>query len=300
MIVPTCPLCGASGRPFVTATDRNRGLAAERFAYARCEACASVFMVDVPANLAQYYVGDYYGFDEHGEPPWTRNALLARSETARIELLLGHVGPGPLIEIGAGPGGFASAAKAAGFAVTAIEMDARCCDYLTRRVGVRAIRSDEPAVVLAGLPPARVIALWHVLEHLADPAAMLAGAAARLEPGGVLALGVPNPDSLQFRLLRSRWAHLDAPRHLCLMPAAALIAQAEGLGLRCVEQTTADPFGEHSNMFGWASAMRRDPAAGPTPGPVIAAAQAVTAVLGPVERRGLHGAALTLLLRKDG
>jgi SAM-dependent methyltransferase len=298
--VLTCPLCGASGRPFLTAVDRNRGLGEGRFAYLRCGACDTVYMSEVPVDLARFYVGDYYGFDEHGEPPWTRNELLARSEAARIELLLRHVEPsGQLVEVGAGPGGFASAARAAGFDVTAIEMDARCCEYLTRRVGVRAIRSDDPEAVLVGLPPARVIALWHVLEHLADPAGLLARAAERLEPGGVLALGVPNPDSLQFRLLRSRWAHLDAPRHLCLMPAAALIAHADGLGLHCVELTTADPFGEHSNMFGWASALRRDPSAGPTPGPVIAAAQALTAVLGPVERRGLHGAALTLLLRKD-
>lgn len=282
------------------ARDRNRELAAETFAYDRCDVCDTLYMREVPANLARYYAGDYYGFDAQGEPPWRRIPLLERAETVRVEMLLRHVAPGRLIEIGAGPGGFAHAAREAGFDVTAIEMDARCCAYLAERVGVRAIESDRPTEALADLPPARVIALWHVLEHLPDPGELLARAAERLEPGGVLALGVPNPQSVQFRLLGRRWAHLDAPRHLCLMPAGALLARAGELGLRSVEKTTADPFGEHSNMFGWATALRMRPAAGPTPGPVVAAAQALTAALAPLERRGLNGAALTLMLRKDG
>jgi SAM-dependent methyltransferase len=282
------------------ATDRNRGIADGSFAYDRCGRCRTLFMRSVPANLDRYYVGDYYGFDEHGEPPWRRDELLARAEAVRVEMLLRHVAPGPLIEIGSGPGGFASAARGAGFDVTAIEMDDRCCDYLARRVGVRAIRSDRPADELMRLGTVRVVALWHVLEHLTDPADVLARATDRLEPGGILALGVPNPDSLQFRLLGRRWAHLDAPRHLRLMPASALVARAGELGLTQVEMTTADPFGEHSNMFGWATALRLRPAAGPTPGPVIAAARALTAAVAPLERRGLNGAALTLLLRKDG
>ncbi len=294
-----CPLCGADSAYALTAVDRNRESTSERFTYNRCGACGTVFMRDVPDELARYYEGDYHRFDTDGSPEWTHNPTLIEVEEFRVAMLLRHVRPGALIDIGAGPGGFAAAAKAAGFDVTAIEMDARCCEYLQAGLGVRAICSDQPIEQLCALEPARVISLWHVLEHLADPAAMLAAAAERLQPGGVLALGVPNPHSLQFRLLGARWAHLDAPRHLCLMGEQALVAAGRSYGLRPLEATTGDPFGRVCNLHGWSYALRRRPARGDSPQAVIRAAQAIRMLLAPVENDRHQGAALTLLLAKD-
>ena len=45
------------------------------------------------------------------------------------------------------------------------------------------------------------------------------------------------------RLLGKRWAHLDAPRHLCLMPEDALVSRLQTLGLRRLVAITGDPFG---------------------------------------------------------
>ena len=58
--------------------------------------------------------------------------------------------------------------------------------------------------------------------------------------------GPEDPRSLQFRLLRARWAHLDAPRHLCLVPPDALVRR-EQLGMRSVAMTTNDPYGVGCN-----------------------------------------------------
>lgn len=294
-----CPLCGSRGRRRLIAWDRNRETTAERFRYDRCVECATVFIAQPPADLGSYYAGDYYNFDADGQPAWKRSPLLIRSEEYRVSLLLRHVRRGRLIEIGSGAGGFASAANAAGFAVTAVEMDRRCCEYLEQDMGVETICSDRPVEVLSGLPRAEVIALWHVLEHLIDPAELLAVAADRLAPGGMLALGLPNPDSLQFRLLGRRWAHLDAPRHLSLMPAWAVIAHVGALGLTPVELTSRDPCGLLCNMFGWTYAMRWRPAAAPTRAPTVTAARLVNALLAPIERSDLRGTAMLLLLRKD-
>lgn len=216
-----------------------------------------------------------------------------------MEQLTRIVGPGRLIDIGAGAGGFVAAALAGGFDVTAIEMDGACCSYIGERLGAEAICSDRPLEALRALPPARVISLWHVLEHLPAPGEMLALAAERLEPNGVLALGVPNPASIQSRLLRGRWAHLDAPRHLCLAPAAALLARARELGLRPVLQTTSDPSGLACNLHGWVYGLRRDPSQGPARGTALRLGSLLTAAVSPIERRGARGAALTLFLRKQ-
>lgn len=293
-----CPLCGGPSVGALTARDRNREITDELFHYNRCLRCGSVFMVDVPDDLSPYYAGPYHAFDGNGRPEWTCNPSLQEVERYRVELLRRHVGTGALVDVGAGPGAFAAAAKGAGFEVTAIEMDRRCCDYMEGELGIRAICSDEPAAMLASVAPARVITLWHVLEHLRDPAGMLAAAAAALEDGGVLALGVPNPESLQFLLLGARWAHLDAPRHLCLMPEQALVAQLRPLGMRLLEATTTDPFGRICDLHGWTYALRRRPAEGRTSAGVIRAAQAIQAVAGPLERSGERGSALTLLFAK--
>ncbi|GAC1438836.1 MAG: hypothetical protein NVSMB51_15540 [Solirubrobacteraceae bacterium] len=289
-----CALCGGPGTLLLTARDRNRELAPEAWVYERCSVCASVFIAEPPPSMVPFYAGDYHGFDEHGRPAWEGNPVLEAAEAFRVALLLEYVPPGPLIEIGAGAGGFAHAAAAAGFAPTAIEMDARCCEYLAGFA--TAIRSDDPRGALADLAPARVVAMWHVLEHLPEPGEVLRAAAAKLEPGGLLAVGVPNPDSLQFRLLRARWAHLDAPRHLCLIPPAALIEHCRGLGLELVERTTADPFGRDCNRFGWECALRARPAVQPAPRPIARAARLLARAAAPLEAS--RGSAITLLLRR--
>jgi SAM-dependent methyltransferase len=294
-----CPLCGGLGNDAFSVGDRNRESTDEVFSYARCASCATLFMLDPPADLSRYYAGDYYHFDGEGQPEWKRNPVRLESASYRVALLLEHVAPGSLIEIGAGTGAFASAAKAAGFDVTAIEMDQSCCRYLRESEGVTAICSDRPLAELQSLPPARAVAMWHVLEHLPNPGEVLEQIAAKLEPGGVLAIGVPNPSSLQFRLMGARWPQIDAPRHLCLMPPAALLRKGEQLGLRGVAITTNDPEGRDFDLFGWADALRRRPASGPPSRYVGYLALALRRLAAPLERTGNRGSAVTLLLRKE-
>jgi SAM-dependent methyltransferase len=269
-----------------------------RFPYARCQECGTFFMEDVPADLGRYYEGDYYQFGLDGEPAWKTSDIRVRAESYRVELLRRHISGGRLIEIGSGTGGFAVTASAAGFDVTSIEMSERCCSYLNECAGITAICSDLPLDVLASLPDADVVALWHVLEHLPNPGETLGLVAEKLTPGGVLALAVPNPSSLQFRLLKRRWAHLDAPRHLCLIGPDALVQKGEELGMECVAMTTSDPDGLECNFLGWVNAFERRPASDSISRAGGFAALAVHRTLAPLERRGQRGAAITLLLRK--
>ncbi len=290
---PVCRLCGATGDRLLEAVDRNREVDDRRFAYSRCRSCRTVQLENVPTDIERYYPQDY-----HGVPTPADLRLRAAGEQHKVDLLLEHVEPGRLVEVGPSYGAFAFAAKAAGFEVTGIEMDPACCDYLRDVVGVEAIRSTAPQDVLSSLPPSRAIAMYHVIEHVPRPWAVIDAAAASLEPGGVLAIALPNPDSLQFRRLGSRWAHLDAPRHQYLIPLETLTSHARSAGLEVAAVTTTDPFGRHCNRWGWEYAMRRRPAAAPSSIVTVAASHLVAAALAPVERRGLRGCAYTVLLRR--
>jgi 2-polyprenyl-3-methyl-5-hydroxy-6-metoxy-1,4-benzoquinol methylase len=274
--------------------DRNRGIGNERFNYRRCLTCRSYHLADPPSDLGRYYPEAYYQLPEVVELD-----RLATTEAPKLALLRPFAPSGSLVDVGAGLGLFARAASTAGYDVATIEMDGRCCEYLQRVVGVRVIQSDAPEQALAGLDLVHVITFWHVLEHLSRPWDVVEAAAERLEPGGVLVIATPNPDALQFRVLGTRWAHIDAPRHLVLIPFAALSSRAGELGLTVAQVTPADAAGRHWNRFGWEYALRGTPAhRTPTRG-ITALSLLIAALLAPVERRGMNGAAYTAVFVKS-
>jgi len=290
----TCPLCGGHAEFAFRVGDRNREITDRRFEYRRCVSCRTLFLADVPSDLARYYPEDYYGL-----PSLDVLDRAADGEAPKLALIRAHADGGRLVEIGAAFGIFARAAQRAGFEVTALEMDARCCRYLEEVVGVDAIETDAPQAVLDDLGPARVITLWHVLEHLPRPWDVLAAGARCLEPGGVLAIAMPNPASLQFRVLGARWAHVDAPRHLFLIPFEALRARADALGLRLAEVVTSDPAGRYWNVFGWEYAIRGRPARRGSNRVTRLLAGTLALCVAPLERRGMNGTTYTAVFVKE-
>jgi len=292
--LPVCPLCDGPATLAFTAHDRNREITQQPFRYRRCDACGAYSLVDVPVDLGPFYPSEYY---ERLDVEALEG--LRWAEEHKVAAVRAHVAAGRIVEIGPGSGVFAHAAQRAGYDVTAIEMDERASRHLRDEVGVETITSADPAAALAGLPPVDAVTMWHVIEHVGDPWAVVAAAAERLRPGGAFVVATPNPDALQFRLLRARWAHVDAPRHLFLLPLRALAACCAANGLRQASVTTADPAGRHWNRFGWEYAARHRPAAGAAPRPLALAALGVTLAMRPIEHTGLRGAAYTAVFVKE-
>jgi SAM-dependent methyltransferase len=287
-------LCGSAAPHAFCAADLNRVASAQRFDYARCSACASYFLTAPPDDLTPYYPEAYYELPSSAELD-----RLARSQAPVAQMLLERArGPGRLVEIGPGEGVFARAARNAGFDVTAIEMDARACAHLRETAEVDAIESAVPEDVLARLPPSRAIVMWHVIEHLRRPWEVIERAAANLQDGGVLAIATPNPHALQFRLLRSRWAHLDAPRHLFLIPDETLARRCEELGLRLHSTTSDDAAARHWNRFGWEYALRRAPRSRPPTRASTVLSAVIAKALSPIERSRRNGCAYTSIFVK--
>src|SRR6185436_8530950 len=140
----------------------------------------------------------------------------------------------------------------AGFDVSTIEIDPDCCRFLRDVVGVDVTQSAEPASVLAARAGTfDVVAMWHNLEHVPRPHELFAASARALRPGGILLIAAPNPDALQFRVFGKRWTHLDAPRHLTLIPIALLEQWAAAEGLTTEKITTTDRGSLEWNEFGW-------------------------------------------------
>ena len=289
-----CPLCGGATAPAFVTRDRNRAITADAFEYRRCLACGAFHLRNVPADLGRFYPSAYFA-----RPTIQQLRAIARgSEAYRIEILRRHVGGGRLAEVGPGDGIFAVQALDAGFEVTGIEMDPAACEHLRATLGIEVVQSAAPEQALGALAPLRAVAAWHVLEHVPDPWALVDAAAAALEPGGVLVIATPNPAAFGFRVLGGRWPHVDAPRHLFLIPHETLADHARSVGLEPIALTHADPGGRHWNAFGWHYALRRPGIAPLLDHAARMTGAAIAAALAPVERRGMRGAAYTVVLRK--
>lgn len=67
-----------------------------------------------------------------------------------------------------------------------------------------------------------VVSGWWYLEHVPNPVEAAVKIATLLNDGGLCILAVPNVASLNARAFRTRWYHLDCPRHLTLWSPATM------------------------------------------------------------------------------
>jgi hypothetical protein len=74
--------------------------------------------------------------------------------------------------------------------------------------------------------------MWHSLEHVPEPRAVLDEARKLLTWNGKLVVAVPNLDSLAFRVFGANWCGLDLPRHLTHFTPWTLQLMLERSGFR--------------------------------------------------------------------
>jgi SAM-dependent methyltransferase len=201
----------------------------------RCQACGAAATEPWPSEeeleraYAEWYRPDSGRFSGVGE--W----LLAHSR-GRLARRLDLIAPlGPVLDVGAGDGTLIRGLRARG----------RQAEGLERTASVPWVREAEVTEIEGSWA---AIVFWHSLEHLRAPGRALDHAAGLLAPGGVLAIAVPNIESLQARVFGARWFGLDLPRHLVHLPEQALVARLGQLGLR-VERVSHWRGGQI--VFGW-------------------------------------------------
>jgi predicted SAM-dependent methyltransferase len=239
----TCPACGGPLRAWRRAPDHEPG-AQTTHLLLRCPACGTAVTAGDPPAFADAHEAGAYA---PGAPRGSRAAapILRAFDHRRLGLLDGA--RSPLLDVGAGRGRFVAYAREHGWDARGIEPSGR-----SSAPNVDAVALED-AVVEPGSVGA--ITLWHVLEHVEDPAAALARLHGWLRPGGTLLVGVPNLDSLQARIAGPHWYHLDLPRHRTHFTATGVQRLLERTGFRV--QDTEHVLLEH-NPFGlWQSALNR-------------------------------------------
>jgi hypothetical protein len=184
------------------------------FGLVTCESCGLVVATAVWRPAANERLNAEF-FDDEDEPVasfWTR--LFERMNNRRTLRRLSDAGStarGKLLEVGVGNGSLLTAARTQGY-------NSSGCD------------------------------LNHLLEHVADPVALLIAARRRLRPGGLLHLAVPNVSSWEAQL--PGWNSYE-PYHLLYFAPDTLQIAAQKAGFDILS------VGTHESFSGWFLALFR-------------------------------------------
>lgn len=252
--VNTCNLCGGV-RWRVAETYHRYG---QVFTMVECLDCGLAFLNPRPApsEMAAYY-GEAYAqvhHHLHREPrflaalffrvcrAWLRARYAGRGggltrwlfwplellwcRTVHSYALYGLTQVGRVLDVGCGNGDWLGRMRLYGFECYGCEPDAVRAKIAASILGVQVSVNDLPG---AQYPEAHfdVVRLWHVLEHVHDPMAVLVEARRVLRLGGLLILSSPNRDSILARV----YANVeDVPRHLFVFSPGTIRLYLEKTG----------------------------------------------------------------------
>jgi hypothetical protein len=246
-----CPGCGATqlapgavaSRPsalelsFEDLRPHWRGFFAQRvyFPYGRCAACGQLYC---PAYFGAEQLAALYA-DMPDNTAGVDQASLRRTQD-RYAATLRRSAPaaGDYLEVGPDIGLFAEAAVAGRDDATLylFEPNKAVWPDLMRRFGAGRCRLSDAMDDYAAVPDATIgmAAMVHVLDHALEPIALLRSVAAKLAPGGVLAIVTHDEASLMARLLGSHWLPYCL-QHPQLYRPETIIGAVAAAGLEVVE-----------------------------------------------------------------
>ena len=198
----------------------------------RCRSCASLWVADPPAAEAtealysdeSYYAGKptMHASGDRITPGYTGHYLLDRRNVeAKFAGVLGHVerfiAPGRLLDVGSGPGFLLSAAQERGWRARGVDLNRWAAEYAREELGLEVSHTTLEG---AGFDEASfdAITMMDVVEHVAEPDALLAEAARITRPGGVLVIHTPDAGAPISRAMGRRWPEARrAGEHLVLL-----------------------------------------------------------------------------------
>ena len=224
----SCPVCASQAvSHFGDGRDRLFELAEGSFTLLRCGLCRCIFQFPLPdpSSIARFYPDSYWWT---GETASRRRTALLLNHLERIyrEFVAsdhvrfldrcakaGGAHGCSLLDIGCGSGTFIYLASRRGYSVHGMDISATAARLARDCYGLEARQGDIGSDVWSGRK-FDFVTMFHVLEHLPDPARAIEYASSLLKPEGSLILQVPNVESLQAGVFGLKWYGLDVPRHL--------------------------------------------------------------------------------------
>jgi SAM-dependent methyltransferase len=239
-----CCICGTrDAEPVGVGEDFEYRTSPDSFLTVRCDHCALVYLDPRPtrAEMTTIYPDHYHAFtfteDKFGFVYRVRRRLEAR----RLLRAIGKVPPNAaILDVGCGDGFHLELLRdfgQPGWRLVGVDLDPRAADAAEAR-GLVVHRGTIETVDLEADHYDFAI-LIQTVEHVADPAAVLAAIRRVLRPGGRLLIVTDNTGSLDFSIAKRRhWGGYHFPRHWYLFNADALRRLATHTGFSVDELDT--------------------------------------------------------------
>lgn len=234
----TCNTCGADdAEPVAAGPDFEYRCAPDEFHAVRCRRCGLVYLNPRPApsELGAIYPDHYipYRFDEYLSPFMRRARMLMQKSKVRA---VARCAPREAViwDVGCGGGFLLQCLKKYGPPAWEL-LGVDISETALERVRANGIKTRCGRFETMDIEPesADVIILNQVIEHLDDPAAVVARARTALKPGGRLFIETPSLDGWDAAIFKKRhWGGWHFPRHWTLYNHASLRALLKRNGFR--------------------------------------------------------------------
>lgn len=183
----------------------------------KCNDCNAYFLAPRPSNkrLEQAYDSSYYGEkEEKFSSPLVEKVLdfFRSGRSCRVSKYLKN--GDKILDIGCGNGRFLKYLLNYGkYELYGTEMEGNSANRTSKIPEIKLkIGSLNQNDFLDNYFDA--ISLFHVFEHLTEPLQTIEIIKKILKPGGIVVFSFPNISSLQSKIFKGKWLHLDPPRHL--------------------------------------------------------------------------------------
>ena len=178
----------------------------------QCNNCGHVFsLIQESIDYDEFYrQGKYVLQDNRGS---FFDKIIGLNNSLIVKKIRAETDGGRLLDFGSGKGQFLSLFDSAFWDLTGVETSIPRARFASEHYGLN-IHSEFYESGVIGEGSYNVITLFHVLEHLTEPKALLKKLiTGNLKAGGLVVLEVPLIESWQSQIAKDRWMHLDPPIH---------------------------------------------------------------------------------------
>jgi SAM-dependent methyltransferase len=222
------------------------------WSYFRCPTCGLVFLHPVPDDKA---LQEFYNHSYHVEFEPYLKGVRRRAKITLDELRARFPKPGRLLEVGCSYGAFLLEARSRGWDVTGVELSEIAAAH-ARSLGLHVFSGSLPDQIPHLTGPYDVLVMFHVIEHVPDPLALLELCRKLIKPRGLLVLKTPNVESSIAKITGPSWHWISPPAHLYLYSPATIkkLLTKAGFGAVTLNSSQGDA---HNNLFAIASGITR-------------------------------------------
>jgi 2-polyprenyl-3-methyl-5-hydroxy-6-metoxy-1,4-benzoquinol methylase len=232
-----CPVCdGSNFADYLELQDYF--LSKEKFRLTKCLRCGLLHTMPQPHSkaLARYYNSAEYTSHNTSKRS-LKNLLYMQARkfaiSQKLRMIEKYIIKGKIFDIGGGTGEFLNHCRKRGWGVSGVEPNSIAREKAFVTHGLKLFDSDE--ILAAEWESMNVITMWHVLEHMEDPAKQFQTNNQLLKPDGLLVVALPNYESWDAYHYGKFWAAYDVPRHLFHFSQRSMAQLSERTGFRIEE-----------------------------------------------------------------